>query len=193
MKNTRLSGNPASRPTPRAAKKLPQNRQTKRRGNPNPLPPPAEYQFKSRAELGGALDPRINVGGRPKLLGESYAAWLAKTNPDGTSRAEAVALAMGMEAIKGNVRAAREMREATEGTRQVGWQDRIIDALKSGALTVEDVRKELGADAESIIIASGIGAIAAGTAGVPSGNASTQSPDSAVAGDKPTSLDASIS
>ena len=175
-----------TRAAPKRAKQAAQNRhRIKRIRNPNPVPPPVEYQFKSRAELGGALDPRINVGGRPRLLGEAYAEWLKKPNPDGSSRAETVALAMGTEAIKGNVRAAREMREATEGTRQVGWQDRIIDALKSGALTAEDVRRELGSDAESIIIASGIGVITNGATGVPGGT-DAQSPEPAnTAGNKP--------
>jgi len=34
--------------------------------------------FKSRAELGGQLDPRINIGGRPKVLTESLAKELRK-------------------------------------------------------------------------------------------------------------------
>ena len=60
-------------------------------------------------------DPSPNPGGRPKLLGESYKEWLAKTNAQGMTNAEAVALAMGLEAIKGDVSAAREIRAATEG------------------------------------------------------------------------------
>jgi hypothetical protein len=34
--------------------------------------------FKSRADLGGQIDPRINVGGRPKVLTESLAKELRK-------------------------------------------------------------------------------------------------------------------
>jgi hypothetical protein len=34
--------------------------------------------FKSRAELGGQIDPRINIGGRPKVLTESLAKELRK-------------------------------------------------------------------------------------------------------------------
>jgi len=34
--------------------------------------------FKSRGELGGQLDPRINIGGRPKVLTESLAKELRK-------------------------------------------------------------------------------------------------------------------
>lgn len=56
-----------------------------------------------------------NPSGRPKLLGESYREWLAKLNTNGMTNAEAVALAMGIEAMKGDVSAAREIRAATEG------------------------------------------------------------------------------
>lgn len=60
-------------------------------------------------------DPSPNPSGRPKLLGESYRDWLAKLNASGITNAEAVALAMGIEALKGDVSAAREIRAATEG------------------------------------------------------------------------------
>jgi hypothetical protein len=38
--------------------------------------------FKSRAENNGQLDPRINVGGRPKILFEESAAYLREIDPD---------------------------------------------------------------------------------------------------------------
>lgn len=64
-----------------------------------------------------AGDPSPNPSGRPKLLGESYREWLGKVNAQGITNAEEVALAMGSEAMKGDVSAAKEIRSATEGDR----------------------------------------------------------------------------
>ena len=99
-----------------------------------------------------------NPGGRPKLLGESYRDWLAKINSEGMTNAEAVALAMGVQAIKGDVSAAREIRAATEGDKitLATWQTEIIEALKVGKLTAQQVLDELGMDdARAILVAAG--------------------------------------
>lgn len=65
-----------------------------------------------------AGDPSPNPSGKPKLLGESYKDWLAKVNendPAQRTNAELGAMAIGLEMLKGDVSAAREIRSATEG------------------------------------------------------------------------------
>jgi len=42
--------------------------------------------FKSRAELGGQLDPRINKGGRPKIMREQTAAYLEEKDKRGVTK-----------------------------------------------------------------------------------------------------------
>ncbi len=118
--------------------------------NPHPPPPPAEHRFKP-GQSG-------NPGGRPKLLGESYKQWLAKINAEGMTNAEAVAMAIGVKSMQGDVSAARELRAATEGeqVRLLTWQTEIVELLKAGALTPADVVEELGLDdARTILIAAG--------------------------------------
>ncbi len=56
-----------------------------------------------------------NPGGRPKLLSESYRDWLSAENEDGVTNAAGVAMSIGKKAIKGDVQAARELRQTTEG------------------------------------------------------------------------------
>ena len=76
------------------------------------------HAFKSREENGGQVDPRINAGGRPKLLGESYKAMLARVNetdPQKRTNAELIANAALVAALGGDVGAMREIRSATEG------------------------------------------------------------------------------
>jgi len=135
----------------------PESRQFKpglkrRGGNPNPPPPPKEYQFKP-GQSG-------NPGGRPKLLGDAYRAQLAKPvpgDPEGRTYAEAIAQAMAIESFKGNVPAAREVRSATEGERIRTWRDEVIDLLRKGEITPDDVIAEFGADeAQPLLVAAGI-------------------------------------
>ena len=73
------------------------------------------YKFKSKEELGGALDPKINVGGRPKLLSGAYKEWLAEEDARGLTNAKRVAVSQGNRAANGFTDAAREIRSATEG------------------------------------------------------------------------------
>ena len=102
---------------PKPAKSLPQKRHLryisgsrKGAGNPHPHPPPVEHQFK--------LGNNANPGGRPKVLSSAYRQWLETINandPEGRTNAELVARSMGLQSLKGNINAAREMRSATEG------------------------------------------------------------------------------
>ena len=89
-------------------------------GNPHPHPPPVEHQFK--------LGNNANPGGRPKVLSSAYRKWLETINvndPEGRTNAELVARSMGLQSLKGNINAAREMRSATEGDKLKieGWED----------------------------------------------------------------------
>lgn len=101
-----------------------------------------------------------NPGGRPKLLGESYKQWLEKYNESvQMTNAEAVASAMGLQALRGDVGAAREIRSATEGDRVVfedAWKREVIELLKAGQISPQDVVEALGIDdARGILIAAG--------------------------------------
>jgi hypothetical protein len=105
-----------------------------------------------------AGDPSPNPAGRPKLLGESYKAWLGGMNDSGITNAEAVAIAMGRQALQGDVQAAREIRSATEGDKikLLTWQNELAELLKEGKLTPADLIAELGIDdARSILVAAG--------------------------------------
>lgn len=133
--------------------KLPEIRQ-KRGGNPHPNPPPPEHQFKP-GQSG-------NPGGRPKLLGEAYKAKLARVVPgdsEGRTYAEVMADAVSLEVIRGNVQAAKEIRSATEGDRVVfedAWKSEIVEHLKAGHISPQDVIEAIGLDdARSLIITAG--------------------------------------
>lgn len=122
-------------------------------------------------------DPRINLSGRPKLIGEAGKRILASLfPPDMISAefkkivaaytgdpqamitfAERIMLSQAMKAATGDTNATREMRSATEGTKIRTWQDELIDLLRSGQLTAEELRKELGDDADIFIAAAGQG------------------------------------
>lgn len=132
-------------------RKVSQNSETKRKFNPKSL---ANLQPFKPGQSG-------NPGGRPKLLGESYKAMLAKVNendPLGRTNAEIIADALKLEAFKGDVGAAREIRSATEGDKLTlaTWQTELVDALKAGKLTAEDVISELGREQGiPILVAAG--------------------------------------
>lgn len=136
-------------------------------------------RFKSKAELGGQVDPNINIGGRAKTLGTSYKQILESRYPSERlteqelelvaaytghpdtpiTYAEMIGLTLATIASMGDVRSATELRTATEGSRVnlATWQTEIIDALKNGNLSPEDLIRELGADdARAILIAAGI-------------------------------------
>ena len=74
----------------------------------------------SRANLAPPFPKGVsgNPGGRPRLLGDSYKAMLARVNesdPQGRTNAELIANAALIAALGGDVSAMREIRSATEG------------------------------------------------------------------------------
>lgn len=131
------------------------------------------YAFKKGDEWTG------NPGGRPKSVSGAYKAWLEQVDEaTGLTHAQLVAQAQGAKAItQADTNAAKELRQATEGDtfKFSTWQNELIDALKSGNLTPEQVVKELGIDdARAILVAAG--------AAVPAGAPEQQAPDSGEAG-----------
>ncbi len=74
--------------------------------------------FKSKAELGGKLDPHINAGGRPKWAGVYYE-YLKEIDPDtGLDNQRTIAKNMIKKAksdCRDSVNAAKEIRAATDG------------------------------------------------------------------------------
>jgi hypothetical protein len=68
-------------------------------------------------ELGGQLDPRINKGGRPKIMREQTAAYLEEKDKRGVTNARKMVEAMGELAQKQlphSVSAFREIRQIVE-------------------------------------------------------------------------------
>lgn len=132
------------------ATQKPENRLKKPR-NPNPQPPPVEYQFKP-GQSG-------NPGGRPKLLSGAYRKMLAEVNPrdlEGRTNAELIAVAARTEALKGDVGAMREIRSATEGEKVVFDVSKLSDSeLDSRIAELERTTRAL-ADGEGAA-ASGAG------------------------------------
>ena len=118
-----------------------------------------------------AGDPSPNPSGRPKLLGDSYKAMLARVNeqdPEKRTNAELIANAALVAALGGDVSAMREIRSATEGEKitLTSWQSEIVDALKKGNLTPQQVIDEIGIDdARAILVAAGTVVISSAPAG----------------------------
>lgn len=107
-----------------------------------------------------AGDPSPNPSGRPKILGESYKAMLARVNesdPFRRTNAELIAESMKLAALQGDVSAAREIRAATEGERLRTWRDEVIDLLKARAVTPQEVIEEVGEElARELFVAAGV-------------------------------------
>jgi len=104
-----------------------------------------------------------NPGGKPKRLSNAYAEWFELVNPDDPlhrTNVELVADAVGRAAREfGDVAAAREMRQATEGDRLAltSWQSEIVDALKQQLLTAAEVVTQLGLEqATPLLLAAGL-------------------------------------
>ena len=144
--------------------------------NPNP--------FKSKAELGGELDPRIAPNGRPRVISDAYKSVMQATYPielvtDDERRrielytqnaqqdityAEKIALAVSAIAAEGDVSAAREIRTTLEGDKLAlqTWQQEVVDALRRKEVTPQQVIDQLGfEDAETILIAAGVVVVSA--------------------------------
>lgn len=75
----------------------------------------------------------------------------------GVTNAARVTLALGYKALIGDAQAVREIRQATEGERIRAWQDDVVDLLREGKVSAEDVVRELGDEqAAPILAAAGI-------------------------------------
>ena len=97
-----------------ASKKTSVRTPTKKRGHPQ-TNPASLANLKPPWRAG---DPSPNPSGRPKLLGDSYKAMLARVNetdPQKRTNAELIANAALVAALGGDVSAMREIRSATEG------------------------------------------------------------------------------
>jgi hypothetical protein len=95
--------------------------------------------FKSRAELGGQLDPRINKGGRPKIVKEETAKWLEETDAKGVTNARKMVEAMGALAqkqLRHSVSAFREIRQIVESVEG----DAKVTNLSAGGLNESVLR-----------------------------------------------------
>ena len=76
-----------------------------------------------------------NPGGRPKALGEAYRKWLEVVDEkSGLSFVELVAQTLGNQAIAGDIAAAREMRQATEGDKVTLMPQRNAEELSDDEL-----------------------------------------------------------
>lgn len=127
-------------------------------------------------------DPRINRAGRPKVLSDAYKRVLASIFPpdmispefmrlvekyagegNEISYAERIALGQAMKAAGGDTHAAREVRESTEGLKVRTWRDEVIDLLRAGTITPDQLKTELDNDelTHELIIAAGVGGITA--------------------------------
>jgi len=123
-----------------------------------------------------------NPGGRPKGLSDAYRQWLelpAQENPDLTN-AQAIAAMQVYRAKYGDVTAAKEIRQATEGDRLTTWKDEVIALLRSGAISVTDVLEEFPDDGQQLVVAAGLAGVEAAPAeaegGAATGGAAGEQP-----------------
>lgn len=94
--------------------------------------------FKKRSELGGALDPRINAGGRAKILKEETAKWLEKKDGNGVTNAAKMVRSLGalaQQQLPHSVAAFKELRhtadeEPEEGKAAQNFSLTVIAALQ---------------------------------------------------------------
>lgn len=127
---------------------------TKRGTNPNSLANLEAHKF----EKGVSGNP----GGRPRIMSDAYKEWLSlvqENDPQKRTNAQIGAAAIGLEMMKGDVSAAREIRSSTEGdtVKLKTWQSEFVDALKAGNLSAQEVIDAVGIDeGRNIIIAAGL-------------------------------------
>ena len=127
--------------------------------------PPPTNGFKAGNQYRFPPGQSGNPSGRPKLLSSAYKDMLGELVPDdvltdeekgkGIIYAELIARTQGQQAIEGSVQAAREIRSATEGERIRTWRDDILDLIRSGALTQQEVIDELGEEVATELIIAG--------------------------------------
>jgi len=106
--------------------------------------------FKSRAENGGVVDPRINMSGRPKILREESARYLVEKDKNGITNARKMIESMGQKVLSGgkdSVTAFRELRQTAETDERPSDQSFdnramtiSMDVIKALAASVRDKR-----------------------------------------------------
>jgi hypothetical protein len=107
--------------------------------------------FKSRAENGGRLDPRINKGGRPKILREESARYLAEKDENGVTNARKMIESLGVKALsarKDAVSAFRELRQTAEPEEEA--DDAINGPMTISMNVLHEVFKQAGQTEEKI-------------------------------------------
>ena len=129
-----------------------------------PEPSKAQFSAKKNKPRGRAFAPgnpwripkgmTLNPGGKPKLLSHAYRDWLAAEDDEGVTNAAKVSLAVGLKAAQGDIQAAKEIRQVTEG-------DHLTVDL--GKLTDEQLERiDRGEDLQIVLaVAGGSGARAA--------------------------------
>lgn len=90
-----------------------------------------------------------NPGGRPKLLSHAYMDWLKAENEQGVTNASGVALALGNRAVDGDISAARELRQTTEGDKFTFDLTKATDDQLKRIIDGEDPRIVLANPGES--------------------------------------------
>jgi hypothetical protein len=79
------------------------------------------------------------------LLSDSYKDWLAAENDEGVTNAAGLAMAVGKKALKGDIGAARELRQATEGDKFTFDLSKLTDEQLQRLAAGEDPRTVLAA------------------------------------------------
>jgi hypothetical protein len=83
--------------------------------------------FRSRAELGGKLDPRINVRGRPKIIFEETAQWLQQKDDRGITNARTMVASIGKLACSGNSQSVAAFKAISETIQSAQEQPGVAD------------------------------------------------------------------
>lgn len=101
-----------------------------------------------------------NPGGKPRIIRDTWAEWLAEPNPQQPAKTNArVGVeAVGANFLRGDVPSAREARSAVEGTQvNVSYQNEVVLWLQQGLISVQDVLEDLDPEeARVVLLAAGV-------------------------------------